>query len=176
MALPTDHLNNEVDRYRSALARIRALILDVDGVLTDGLITSLSDGFESKSFHVHDGEGIKQVQEAGIAVAFMSGRGGRIVKRRARELGVKHVFLRVKDKGSTAESFLGKLNLTTQECAHIGDDTGDLALFDLVAISVAVADATPDVAKRAKIHLTKDGGRGAVREFTDILLRAQRRW
>jgi 3-deoxy-D-manno-octulosonate 8-phosphate phosphatase (KDO 8-P phosphatase) len=153
---------------------IRLLVLDVDGVLTDGRLYYGPRGEALKVFHVHDGHGIVQLQRAGIAVAVISGRRSPMVSTRCRELGVRHVFQGASDKLPVLERLLRRLRVTAAECACVGDDLPDLPLIERVGLSYAVADAVPAVRRRADRVTRARGGQGAVREVCEQLLRGQR--
>jgi 3-deoxy-D-manno-octulosonate 8-phosphate phosphatase (KDO 8-P phosphatase) len=152
---------------------IRLLVLDVDGVLTDGRLYYGSRGEALKVFHVHDGHGIVELQRAGIAVAVISGRRSPMVSARCRELGVRHVFQGVSDKLTVLQKLLKRLKLTAAESACVGDDLPDLPLMERVGLSFAVADAVAAVRRRADRTTRARGGRGAVREVCEHLLRSQ---
>lgn len=161
-------------RIAPALARrLRLLVLDVDGVLTDGRLYFGADGEQLKVFHVRDGHGIKQVQAAGITVAVISGRKSAAVARRCRELGIRHVTQGAGDKAVALAALLGKLGIAATDMACVGDDTPDLAVFAPAALSFAVADAHPEVLAAADRITTLPGGLGAVREVCDALLAAR---
>jgi len=153
---------------------IRLLVLDVDGVLTDGRLYCGPRGEVLKVFHVHDGHGIVQLQRAGIAVAVISGRRSPMVSTRCRELGVQHVFQGVSEKLPVLERLLKRLKITAEECACVGDDLPDLPLMERAGLSFAVADAVAAVRTRADRTTRAGGGRGAVREVCELLLRGTR--
>lgn len=149
------------------------LVLDVDGVMTDGRLWFGPAGETLKVFHVRDGYGIKALQKAGIEVAVISGRSSAAVAERLAELGVRHVMQGVEDKGPALARLLEQTSLTAADCACLVDDLPDLALMRGVGLPVAVADAHPEVlAEAAWITLTP-GGHGAVRELCDALLAAR---
>ena len=149
---------------------VRLLVLDVDGVLTDGRLYFGPRGESLKVFHVRDGHGIVQLRRAGVAVAVISGRRSPMVTVRCRELGIAHVHQGVADKLPVLSRLCTRLKLTPAECACIGDDLPDLPLMQAVTRSFAVADAHPQVL-RAAGHVTRlPGGAGAVREVCDLLL------
>ena len=158
---------------RSRLSAIRLVTLDVDGVLTDGRITYTSDGNEVKSFHVHDGQGIKKLLDAGIQVAFISSRESSMTSRRAEELNVSFVYQGARDKIVCLREIVKILGIELNTVAHVGDDINDQALFNMVGLGVAVADAVPGVREKADLLLTLGGGMGAVRELSDLLLSTQ---
>lgn len=156
--------------------RVRLLILDVDGVLTDGTLHYGPDGAEHKAFHVQDGSAIGALDVAGIAVAIVSGRASEGVARRAEELGVRHLYLGQQDKTAALADLEAQSGIAPARMAHVGDDCPDLPLFARVGMAFAVADAHPLVRARADFVTALDGGRGAVREVCDLLLFAQGRW
>jgi 3-deoxy-D-manno-octulosonate 8-phosphate phosphatase (KDO 8-P phosphatase) len=154
-------------------SRIRLLVLDVDGVLTDGRLHISATGEEVKVFHVRDGSGLVALQRAGVTVAIISGRASAAVTRRASELGIAHVHQGIGDKGAALDALCAELGLAQEEVACVGDDTPDLPMFDRAGIAVAVADAHPAAAARAHWVTQARGGRGAVRELCDLLLAAR---
>ena len=156
--------------------KIKLLIMDVDGVLTGGLIMLDNQGNEFKAFHVRDGHGIKMAQRAGLKVAIITGRESNVVKLRAKELGIEHVYQRSFDKLATYREMLMKLGLTDEEAAFIGDDIVDIPVMSRVGLSFAVADAEPYVKDVAQIVTVRKGGYGAVREIIDGLLKARGDW
>jgi 3-deoxy-D-manno-octulosonate 8-phosphate phosphatase (KDO 8-P phosphatase) len=153
--------------------RIRLLVLDVDGVLTDGRLYVSATGEELKVFHVRDGSGLVALQRAGVAVAIVSGRASPAVAHRAGELGIRHVFQGVTDKGAVLDALCRELGLARDELACVGDDTADIPMLQRAAIAVAVADAHAETAARANWVTQARGGRGAVREICDLLLAAR---
>lgn len=155
---------------------IRLLILDVDGVLTDGSIILDNEGNEFKLFHVRDGHGIKMLIRAGINVAIITGRYSKVVERRAHELGITEVYQKSYDKRVAFRQLIEKYAVDEREVAYIGDDIVDIPLLKMSGFSVVVADAD-DEAKTAAMMVTKNrGGRGAVREICDFLLKAKGLW
>lgn len=154
-------------------ARIRLLVLDVDGVLTDGRLWFGPDGEALKAFHVRDGVGIKALLGAGIEVAIISGRRSAALERRAAELGVRHVEQGCDNKAQALRALTAALGVPQDCTACVGDDTPDLPMMALVALPIAVADAHADVLAAAR-HVTRAaGGAGAVREVCDLLLDAR---
>jgi 3-deoxy-D-manno-octulosonate 8-phosphate phosphatase (KDO 8-P phosphatase) len=157
-----------------AVARtIRLLVLDVDGVLTDGRLYLSASGEEFKAFHVRDGAGLVALQKAGVVVAIISGRDSGAVRRRAAELGIHHVRQGVTDKSAALDELLREMGLHAGEVACVGDDTPDVPMLRKAALAVAVADAHPSAAAVAHWVTTRQGGRGAVREVCDLLLEAR---
>ena len=152
---------------------IRLLVLDVDGVLTDGRLWFGADGEVLKGFHVRDGVGIKTLLASGIEVAIISGRRSAAVERRAAELGVRRVTLGCDNKVQALRELLGELGIAQAHTACVVDDTPDLPLMALAGLPIAVADAHPDVVAAAR-HVTRAvGGAGAVREVCDLLIDAR---
>ena len=164
---------NDVTRFTPALRRARALILDVDGVLTDGRLFYGAKGEALKAFHVRDGHGIKAVAAAGITVAIISGRKSPMVAKRARELGIRHVVQGATDKLAALTKLAAKLGLSLEHCVCVGDDTPDAPILSAAGLGVAVADAHADALAAADLATTRPGGRGAVREVCDWLVAAR---
>ena len=162
-----------MDAVLERARRIRLLVLDVDGVLTDGGLFLSDSGEEFKVFHVRDGSGIVAVRRAGIEVAIISGRDCGAVVRRAAELGIRHVRQGVADKGAELDALLGELGLTADETACVGDDTPDAPLLQRAGLAIGVADAHPALLAAAHWVTRAKGGRGAVREVCDLLLSAR---
>lgn len=160
-------------RAPTPLAAIELLILDVDGVLTDGRLYFGARGETLKVFHVRDGHGIKLLRGSGVEVAAVSGRRSAAVSRRMRELGVRHVQQGCKDKLAALGKLTRTLGISPLACACIVDDTPDLPLMASVGFAVAVQDAHPLVAAAAHWVTSAPGGHGAVRELCDELLRAR---
>ena len=152
---------------------IRLLVLDVDGVLTDGRLYYSAAGDETKMFHVRDGYGLKQLMKSGIDVAVISGRNSDTVTRRMKELGISHVHQGISDKLPVLEQLLNRLGVKITETAFVGDDAPDLEIMQQVALPVAVADAHEVAIATARIVTRNCGGRGAVREVCDLILAAQ---
>jgi 3-deoxy-D-manno-octulosonate 8-phosphate phosphatase (KDO 8-P phosphatase) len=157
-------------------SRIRLLILDIDGVLTDGRLYFDAKGETLKVFHVRDGHGIKMAQRGGLEVAMVSGRRSDAAFHRARELGISRFYEGVRDKVAILEELLAALNLKPEEVAAVGDELVDLPLFHRVGLGVAVADAVLEVKAAAHWVTVLPGGTGAVREVCDLLLKAQGKW
>lgn len=158
---------------RKLLRKIRALVLDVDGVLTDGGMYYGPTGEGLKRFDVKDGLGLRLVGEAGIAIALISGEASEILKRRAEKLKIDHVFVGIEDKLGTLRDFLGPRKIALGEVAYVGDDLNDLAVLEAVGLPIAVADAVPRVRKAAALVTSRPGGHGAVREVCDLILAAR---
>ncbi len=161
---------------RAVLANVRMLLLDVDGVLTDGRIHFDHEGREYKSFHVHDAAGIVYWHRAGNLSGFLSGRGGNVVEQRARELGVHEVMLGRIDKATAFAELLVRRGMRPAEIAYVGDDLLDLPVLTQVAFAATVPEARAEV--RAAVHYVARTpcGFGAVREIIEVLLRARGAW
>ncbi len=157
-------------------ARVRMVALDVDGVLTDGRLYFGARGEALKAFDVRDGFGIRLLRDAGIGVAFITGRTSRIVAARARELGVDRVLQGQRDKRATLMRLLGEAGIEAEGCAYMGDDWPDLAALSAVGFAATVADAPDEVRRRVHWVAPSPGGRGAVRDLARLLLRAQGRF
>jgi len=149
--------------------KIRAIFLDVDGVLTDGRLYIDDRGREFKVFNTKDGHGIRMAIEAGVKVAWISGRTSGAVPVRARDLGVRAIRQGVRDKKSAVEAYLRRWRLTRDEGAACGDDIPDLGLFAACGFSACPSDAVAEVRKRADLVLASRGGYGAVREFVEAV-------
>ncbi|HET9864480.1 MAG TPA: HAD-IIIA family hydrolase [Steroidobacteraceae bacterium] len=163
---------SELATFLPALRRVRLLVLDVDGVLTDGRLHYGARGEALKVFHVRDGLGIKDVAAAGITVAIISGRKSAAVARRARELGIRHVTQGASDKLVALNRLARSRSVTLEQCACVGDDTPDVPILQAAGVAIAVADAHPDARAAADLVTSRAGGQGAVREVCDWLLTA----
>lgn len=155
------------------LAKIKFVITDVDGVLTDGGFYYDANGEALKRFYVHDGLGIKMLLAAGIQVAVLSGGDSPILRKRISDLGIPLFLLGKMEKRSACLSLIEQAGVNAEETLYLGDDTLDLPAFEICGTSVAVADALPYIRAQADIVLTKNGGQGAFRELSDRLLREQ---
>jgi 3-deoxy-D-manno-octulosonate 8-phosphate phosphatase (KDO 8-P phosphatase) len=158
----------------SNLEHIKLLLLDVDGVMTDGGLYFSNSGDEFKRFNSQDGYGIAKLQRAGIKVGIITGRLSKIVKRRAKELEITEVYQNFKNKIDAYKSIKEKFDLTDANIAYIGDDEFDLAVLKCVGFSAAPADAVPVVKKQVHYVCVRSGGNGAVREVIDLILKNQR--
>lgn len=162
--------------YKEKLKGIKMLILDVDGVMTDGGIIMDSQGNELKKFNVRDGHGLKLIQRYGIKVAILTGRKSKVVEYRAKDLDIKDVYQKVFNKKEVFEKILVKHKLSANEVAYMGDDIIDIPVLKRVGFSAAVADAV-DVVKKSVDYVAKNnGGNGAVREICEMILEAQGKW
>ncbi|HXV21939.1 MAG TPA: HAD-IIIA family hydrolase [Desulfuromonadales bacterium] len=161
---------------RERLHRIRLLLLDVDGVLTDGRIIYDAQGVETKAFDVKDGHGLKLLQRAGVQVGIITGRQSEVVNIRARELGIDIVYQGAKDKLVPFEEILRNLHLAADEVAYMGDDLPDLPVLRRAGWAVAPADAVGEIKPFVHYVTRHPGGRGAVREVCDLLLQESGHW
>ena len=155
---------------------VRLLVLDVDGVLTDGTVAIDSQGNETKRFFIRDGAALIWAQKLGLDVAWLSGRPSDVTTRRARELRIKHVIQDGPDKGAAYDRLLSIVGLSDATIAYMGDDLLDLPVLCRVGLSAAPADAAAAVRERVHWVSAAPGGYGAVREFVELLLRAGDRW
>lgn len=155
---------------------IKLLLMDVDGVMTDGGITIDNNGVEAKTFHVRDGHGIKLLQRAGVKVGIITGRESEVVKHRAAELGIEILYQGMKVKMDAYRQILADEGLKDGEVAYIGDDVVDLPVLNQVGFSVAVADASESLKPYVDYVTVLNGGRGAVREVTELILKGQELW
>ncbi len=151
-------------------ADIRLLVMDVDGIMTDGKITYTSDGQELKSFNIKDGLGIKRAQASGIETAIITGRTSPMVERRARELGIAHLVQGREDKLAALSDLVDQMNLSLDQVAYIGDDLPDLTAIESVRLGACPADAATEVKSKANWVSTRGGGDGCVRELCDLLV------
>jgi len=163
---------------RAKLEPVRLLVLDVDGVLTDGSLAYSASGEELKTFNVRDGLGIRLLIESGIDVGVITGRSAAAVATRCSDLGLKEelVFLGSRDKDADLDRMLRVLGLSDHQMAAMGDDLPDLPMLGRAGFSFCPADAAPEVAALCDHVCGKDGGRGAVREAAEILLKTKARW
>lgn len=156
--------------------KIKLVILDVDGVLTDGGIILDNRGNEHKRFHVRDGHGIKMLQREGCYVALVTGRSSKVVVQRAGELGITDVYQKCLNKLDAYNRLIKKYSLSDNEIAYIGDDIVDIPIMTKVGLPIAVSDADEEIKKYALMITNNGGGRGAVREVTDFILKAKGLW
>lgn len=162
-----------VARASTALERVRLLVLDVDGVMTDGRLYFNADGEALKAFHVHDGLGLKLAMRAGIEILVLSGRRSEAVSARCRELGVRCVEQGCEDKVAALDRWLAQLGLSRADALCLVDDSSDIPLMRAVGVAVAVADAHREAIAAADRVTSIKGGRGAVREVCDWLVAAR---
>ncbi|SRR5216684_1911710 len=167
---------NETSDIEARAKRIKLLLMDCDGVLTDGRLWLMADGDEQKTFHARDGQGISLFRRAGLKTGIISGRTSSAVERRAQDLKMTYVRQYAKDKIKALDEILAEAGVSTEECAYIGDDVGDLPVMRRVGLAVAVADAVEETKQAAHYVTEQEGGHGAVREVTDFILKAQGKW
>ena len=163
-------------RLKKKLKTIELLVLDVDGVLTDGGLWLDSEGNLQKRFDVRDGLGIRLLQQAGLTLAFLSGGQGGATEARASQLGVEHCLVGIKDKPAALEQLQQTLGLAKDQTAFIGDDLNDLAVRDQIALLITPSDACLAVQRKADWVLNRRGGHGAVREAAEALLQSRGCW
>jgi len=156
-----------------SLGDVRLVAFDVDGVFTDGRFYLSDEGVESKAFHTQDGYGIRQLLDAGIEVAVISGRHSGAAQKRMAELGVVHVVQGCSDKVLALDEIISTLGISPSECAYVGDDIPDLPLLHHVGIAIAVANAVQALHDQCDYSTSNAGGRGAVREVCELILDAQ---
>lgn len=160
------------DIYERA-KKIRVVIFDVDGVLTDGGLYYADSGEELKAFSVYDGHGIRMLRENGVAAAIISGRSSRALEARARNLGIELLYQGAAEKLAAFDEILERCGVAGETCAFVGDDLPDLPVMERCGLAVAVPDAPAPVRRRAQYVTRARGGRGAVREVCEIILRAR---
>ncbi len=156
--------------------RIKFLILDVDGVLTDGKIIYDSEGKEMKFFNVLDGLGIVLLRRAGIKTAIVTAKTSKVVMRRSKDMQVFKVYQNIPKKEKTYKKILKKFKLTDSQVCFIGDELIDLPVLNRAGFSVAVSNAVPEVKRKADYITKRSGGEGAVREVIEIILKSQKKW
>lgn len=152
---------------------IEALVLDVDGILSDGFVTLTNTGDEIKSFDIRDGLGMKLVQRAGIKVIIITGRQSHIVEKRMGDLGVDLIFQGREDKGVALKEACAQFGIQPEDCLYMGDDWPDLSAFAIAGMKVTVPNGHVEVRRRADLVTQAYGGRGAVREICDMILSAK---
>jgi 3-deoxy-D-manno-octulosonate 8-phosphate phosphatase (KDO 8-P phosphatase) len=156
--------------------KIKLLIVDVDGVMTDGSIILDNEGNEFKRFNVRDTHGIKLPMRHGIEVAITTGRQSKVVNLRAKELGIKHVYQKCRNKVGPYQDLKSKLSVSDSEMAYIGDDVVDIPIMKRVGLSIAVSDAHKDILEFADIITEEEGGKCAVRSVCDFILKSKGIW
>jgi YrbI family 3-deoxy-D-manno-octulosonate 8-phosphate phosphatase len=163
-------------KLREKLEHIKLAVFDVDGVLTDGRIMLMSDQREVKTFHVHDGLGLKALKEAGIEVAIISARQSVVVNQRMQELGIVRVFQGERDKGARMQKLLELMKINPEQACFMGDDLQDWPAMKSVGLKFTVPNAAPELRERCDYITAQAGGKGAVREVAELILKAQQRW
>ncbi|MBI4432794.1 MAG: HAD hydrolase family protein [Candidatus Omnitrophica bacterium] len=174
---PTTHdrVNMELD-LKERINKVKLVIVDIDGVMTDGRIVLGDHGDELKFFDAQDGHGMVMLRRAGIRTVLLSGRKSRVNVRRAKEIQVVKLYQNAHDKLKVFEKILKKFKVGPEEVCYMADDLIDLPVLTRVGFSVTVPDAVPEVKERAHCVTERKGGRGAVRELTDLLLKTQDKW
>ncbi|MDO9051591.1 MAG: HAD family hydrolase [Methylotenera sp.] len=171
-----DSVNNALiinEDLVSRLKNIKLLILDVDGVMTDGGLTIGDDGLEYKTFHAHDGLGMKLLKATGVSLAIITGRTSNVVKQRAESTGVAHFYQGAEDKLEAFRDLMQSSGLRAEQCAFMGDDVVDLPPMLQCGLAIAVPDSPRLLLDRAHYVTRKAGGRGAVREVCELIMQAQ---
>jgi 3-deoxy-D-manno-octulosonate 8-phosphate phosphatase (KDO 8-P phosphatase) len=170
-------LNVEVrEDVREKARKIKLLLLDVDGVLTDGRIIYDSRGHDIKFYDVHDGMGVYALHKAGIKTILITAKGSRAIRPRARDMRVEAIFENVSPKSAVLEKILKKYKCQISEICFMGDDLVDLCLMKKVGFPIAVFNAAPEIKEAASYVTVKEGGRGAVREVAELILKSQGKW
>lgn len=165
-----------MDSLQNKAKKIKLLLLDVDGVLTDNRLIYGDDGQEYKAFYTRDGHAMVLIQKSGIEIGIITGRTSKLVEKRMQDLKVKHLYQGVPDKLPTFEALLSSINIELDEVAYMGDDILDLPILTRVGLASCPKDSDPEVIKRVDFVSNFDGGRGAVREFCELIMQAQDTW
>jgi 3-deoxy-D-manno-octulosonate 8-phosphate phosphatase (KDO 8-P phosphatase) len=163
-------------KVQDKLAAVRMIVLDIDGVLTDGTVEIVSSGPEIKRFHVTDGLGLQLAMNAGIIVVWISGRESEIVAKRAAELSITHLYQMTPNKSVPIAELMGRYTLSSANIAYMGDDLNDLPAYSLAGAKFAPANAVMEIKALADFVTEHAGGAGAVREMCDAILKAQGRY
>ncbi|MBN2331996.1 MAG: HAD-IIIA family hydrolase [Deltaproteobacteria bacterium] len=164
------------DSLQQRLLPLRGLVMDVDGVLTDGRIIINDRGEESKHFHVRDGHGIKLLLRTGFQVALLTGRQSQVVLHRARELGIDTVFQKIRDKVTAYEQIKARLGLADQQICYVGDDLVDIPVLRRAGLAATVADGIAELDQVVHWRASLPGGGGAVRELCELIMHTQQTW
>jgi 3-deoxy-D-manno-octulosonate 8-phosphate phosphatase (KDO 8-P phosphatase) len=165
-----------MDALQTKAKKIKLLLLDVDGVLTDNRLIYGDDGQEYKAFYTRDGHAMVLIQKSGIEIGIITGRSSELVKKRMQDLKVKHLYQGVPDKLPTFETLMKTLNINPENVAYMGDDILDLPILSRVGLSACPKDSDPEVISRVDFVSQFDGGRGAVREFCEFIMKTQGHW
>lgn len=172
-AYAPDLKETDMNDLMQRAAKVKLIIFDVDGVLTDGRLILGDDGQEYKAFNSRDGHGMKMLQDSGVEVAIITGRTSKVVEHRMANLGIKHVFQGQDDKSVAFENLMGRLGVEAHETAYVGDDVIDLPVLLRVGFAIAVADAHPAVKQHAHWQTPSEGGKGAARDICELIMEAQ---
>ncbi|MEW5807404.1 MAG: HAD family hydrolase [Acidobacteriota bacterium] len=167
---------NMKDEIRERAKKVKLLLMDVDGVMTDGKVIFSSNGAEAKEFDAKDGVGIKIAQRVGIKTGLITGRVSEAVARRGEELGMDEIHQGKKEKIKIYMEIIDRLSLKDEEVGFIGDDIIDIPIMKRVGFPAAVADAHPAILPYAIYTTSSSGGRGAIREVIDLIIKAQGKW
>jgi 3-deoxy-D-manno-octulosonate 8-phosphate phosphatase (KDO 8-P phosphatase) len=165
-----------MDNLAAKAAKVKLILLDVDGVLTDGAVVIFGDGSETKRFHIRDGIALVWAQRAGITVGLLSARQSPTTAQRAAQLGITLIHQGVASKINTYDQIVGDMVLSDEEVAYMGDDIVDLAVLARAGLSAAPSDAVNEVRSRVDFVSARPGGEGAVRELVEMILRAKGHW
>jgi len=169
-------MNNSHPDLIKKLEQVEIFLLDVDGVLTDGSIIYNDDGIETKAFNVKDGLGIRLLESSGIKTVIITGRSSKALLHRCGDLGISEIFDGVTSKAPVLDIISAKFEIQPKQTAFMGDDLPDLPLMDLVGLPIAVADAHEAVLEKAHMVTAAKGGKGAVREVCESILKAKNLW
>jgi 3-deoxy-D-manno-octulosonate 8-phosphate phosphatase (KDO 8-P phosphatase) len=164
------------DNLQTAAAKIKLILLDVDGVLTDGAVVIYGDGSETKRFHIRDGIALVWAQRSGITVGLLSARHSATTAQRAAQLGISLIYQGVSSKIDTYDQIVGDMVLGDEQVAYMGDDIVDLAVLRRAGLSAAPSNAVDEVRSRVHFVSSRPGGDGAVRELVELILRSQQQW
>jgi 3-deoxy-D-manno-octulosonate 8-phosphate phosphatase (KDO 8-P phosphatase) len=169
-------INPIKENLREKAKKVKLLLLDVDGVLTDGRIIYDSGGRDSKFFDVHDGLGVYALRKAGIKTILITAKGSCAIKPRAKDMHVEEVVSNITPKSACLDKILRKYKVDRSEICFVGDDLVDLCLMKRAGFSVAVFNAAPEIKQAASYITIREGGRGAVREVAELILKSQGKW
>jgi 3-deoxy-D-manno-octulosonate 8-phosphate phosphatase (KDO 8-P phosphatase) len=172
----SDFEAKDLSEIQRRAQRIRLLLMDCDGVLTDGRIVLLPEAEDIKFFHSHDGQGLKLAAQAGLRTGVITTRASRVLERRVKEMKVHHLYQNAENKLEAYEAILKQEGLSDEEVAFIGDDLPDLPVMLRVGLAMAVSNAVPEVLAHAHWVTKREGGRGGVRETVEFILKAQGKW
>jgi len=164
------------EELKNNAKKVKLLLLDVDGVLTDGRIIYDSRGHDMKFFDVHDGMGVHLLKKAGVPAILITAKGSRAIKPRARDMQVDAVYENISPKTAVLDKILAKYKVSSDEVCFVGDDLVDLCLMKRVGFPVAVFNACADIKQAASYITLREGGRGAVREVAELILKAKGKW
>jgi 3-deoxy-D-manno-octulosonate 8-phosphate phosphatase (KDO 8-P phosphatase) len=169
-------MQNFTQELKDRAKKVKLLLLDVDGVLTDGRIIYDSQGRDLKFFDVHDGMGVHALYRCGIKTVLITAKGSKAIRPRARDMQVLEIYENISPKSAILKRIIDKYKLGPEEICFVGDDLVDLGLMKLVGFPVAVFNACPEVKQCASYITIRQGGRGAVREMAELILKAKERW